>query len=393
MKHLLALTGYSTSGTIHKWFNYVANGVPLQALDTSYEFPLGLFRPVTGLLSPAGKYFALLATNANPYLSIYNFVTDAVVNLNNVRPGYTNPIQTTTYGMAFSHDDVYLAIQQTNFSGYLTVIDTVNWNLETVPAIGGIGYQPSFNYNSTYLAIPHSNSPYLTVLDTSNWSVVSGTPVGSAAYAAEWSPDGSLLAVTLAASPYLRVYNTSNWSVVSGTPVLSYNSKRIRFSPDGTMLGISQLDVDTLRIYNTSNWTLKHTLSGGLDFDFSADSVYVASGFDSSPYLRIYDTATGTSQTTGITMSLRPYGVSYSKTQIVKTVSGITRNSSNNPGSFIVRLINRTTGQCKASKSSGIDGTYEFNLIPVAGKFQRVVVSSTTTAPLLNDLIDRVTPL
>lgn len=73
-------------------------------------------------------------------------------------------------------------------------------------------------------------------------------------------------------------------------------------------------------------------------------------------------------------------------------VEGVIRDSAGAPASRTVRLMRRDTGAVVSSTiSDPVTGAYRL-ATPTLGEVVRIVHSNTTTAPLENDLIDRVIP-
>ena len=241
-------------------------------------------------------------------------------------------------GLAFSPDSSTLAVVRNSSTQGLTLIDTTTWQeisgvpqIQNTSARGGVAFSP----DGLRLGVGFGTNDFFKVYNLADWSTAFQPYLGADINTCDFSPDGSLLAVGGAFG--LRVFNASYQLVFSDTS----EAFAVRFSPDGTQLAADIIYY--LKVYSVDSWAenLSVNRSGTQQSNWSPDGRFLASTFQETPYVRIYDgltrkTGTAALATAGKQCAWLPNINRPRRNCVLKDHDG-------NPLSLPVSLLNRET--------------------------------------------------
>ncbi len=248
--------------------------------------------------SPNGAYLAVTYT-ASPYLTVYNTSDWSTVTLGSA-------VTSSADAIAWSPNGSYLAIGM-SAAPRIKVYDTSTWNNLANPSTlpGAAPTAMAFTIDNTRLLVGWGGTTFFYILDTttSPWSKItnpSTMPPGTSRGVAV-SPDGSKAAVTInGASNIIKliVYSTADWSTLH-TVTTTDEYRGAAFSSDSSKLLVTNNTTNAIMSFNTTTWASSNLQSSiftdvrGVRYSPDFNVYGIVSG-STSPYLKVYSTATDT---------------------------------------------------------------------------------------------------
>lgn len=211
-------------------------------------------------ISSNGLYAAFGVLSSDNDLQVYKNNGDSYVKLTDP----ASPWAAEPYGVAFSPDDIYLALA--HYGAQFLSIYKRSGDIfaklsqpDTPPA--GIGYAISFsNTTSAYLAVTHAVSPFFTIYKRNGdiftkLASPASLPTGEGRVI-KFSPDDLYLAIGSVTSPYLTIYKRSGdtFTKLAGPSVIpSGQVNDLVFTPDGKYLIVGYYNSPFITIYEIKN--------------------------------------------------------------------------------------------------------------------------------------------
>lgn len=241
--------------------------------------------------------------------------------------------------------------------------------VDVLPVTTGsaVAYSP----NGAFLVCGFRNSTYtapgFSLYDAVNNIRLSDPPNGllSNAVGFDFSPDSSLFCAVgfNTNTSHCRVYNTSDWSSFGLTKLAgSSYDQGCKFSPDGSKLAIFGNSSPRLRVYDTATW-----VNIGVPATLDAAAITDVAWFDNnilvtaSSYIRVLDYTTSTPVELHVLNGGHSSAViEVRRDGVRRKFAGVVTDGGSNFLQRKVRAIDRNTGRpIGETVSSAVDGTFE----------------------------------